>query len=97
MKASMYLPGEDQPVAVFDEISVVEMNDNHRLSPIRVNYKSRELNSSKVMLERHRDSKMRLELEDGRKADVLLQHSSLDMDGNAVGVLRVLGDIEAPA
>ena len=35
---------------------------------------------------------MRLQLEDGQEADVLLTHSSLDMEGNAVGVLRVLGD-----
>lgn len=97
MKASMYLPGKQDPVAVFDEVSVVEMNDNHSMSPIRVSYKSHELNSSKVMLERYRESKMRLKMDDGREADVLLQHSSLDMDGNAVGVLRVLGDIEAAA
>jgi hypothetical protein len=95
MKASMFLPGQDDPVAVFDEVSVVQMNDNHSQSPYRINYKSHQLNSSKTMLERHRDSKMRLKMEDGSEADVLLQHSSLDMSGNAVGVLRVLGDIEA--
>jgi len=95
MKASMYLPGNDNPVAVFDEVSVVQMNDNHSESPYRITYKSRSLNSSKVMLERHRDSKMHLKMEDGSEADVLLQHSSLDMSGNAVGVLRVLGDIQA--
>ena len=95
MKATMYLPGNDDAVSVFDEVTIVEMNDNHRLSPIRITYKTKELNASKTMVELHRDSKMHLKLEDGREADVLLQHSSLDMEGNAVGVLRVLGDIQA--
>jgi hypothetical protein len=44
------------------------------------------------MVEMERDSKMTLKLEDGRTCNVLLQHSSLDSKGNAVGVLRVLGD-----
>ena len=92
MKAMMYLPGKSDPVAVFDEVNIIEMNDNHRLSPFRITYKSRKLNASKIMLELHRDSKMTLKLDDGREASVLLQHSSLDMEGNAVGVLRVLGD-----
>ena len=95
MKAMMYMQGNDEAVAIFDEVSVVEMNDNHRLSPIRISYKSRKLNASKMMVELHRDEKMHIKLEDGREADVLLQHSSLDMDGNAVGVLRVLGDLQA--
>ena len=94
MKAMMYLPGQDSPAAVFDEIQIVRMNDNHRLEPVRINYKARELNASKVMTEMFRDAKMVLKLEDGRECDVLLQHNSLDMEGYAVGVLRVLGDLE---
>ena len=90
MKAMMYMPGNDDAVAIFDEVTVVEMDDNHRLSPIRISYKTNKLNASKTMVELHRDSKMRIKLDDGREADVLLQHSSLDMEGNAVGVLRVL-------
>jgi hypothetical protein len=42
------------------------------------------------MVEMDRDSKMLLKLEDGRICNVLLQHSSIDSKGNAVGVLRVL-------
>ena len=94
MKAMMYMQGNDDAVAIFDEVTVVEMDDNHRLSPFRINYKTSKLNASKTMVELHRDNKMRIKLDDGREADVLLQHSSLDMDGNAVGVLRVLGDFD---
>ena len=94
MKAMMYMMDNDDPVAVFDEVTITEMNDNHAQSPYRIMYKSRKLNASKVMLELHRDVQMTLKLDDGRRANVLLQHSSLDMEGNAVGVLRVLGDFQ---
>ena len=90
----MYMEGKDSPVAVFDEVSIVQMNDNHKDEPLRINYKAIQLNASKVMAELHRDDKMLLQLEDGRACSVLLQHNSLDMDGNAVGVLRVLGEIQ---
>jgi hypothetical protein len=40
---------------------------------------------------------MQVHFEDGRQAEVLLQHSSLDMQGNMVGVLRVLGEIAETA
>jgi hypothetical protein len=66
------------------------MNDNHKASPTRITYKSNKFNAGKTMLELHRDEKMTLKLEDGRNANVLVQHTSLDMKGNAVGVLRVL-------
>lgn len=95
MQGMMYLEGKDQPVAVFDEVQIVEMNDNHDNSPLRITYKSKELNSSKLMIELYREQQMRLRLNDGRECNVLLQHSSLDMEGHAVGVLRVLGEIEA--
>lgn len=92
MKAMLYLSGKKDPVAVFDEVKIIEMNDNHTAAPYRITYKSSELNSGKTMLELHRDEKMDLKLDDGRSCAVLLQHSSLDMDGNAVGVMRVLGE-----
>jgi hypothetical protein len=49
------------------------------------------------MTELHRHAKMQVHFEDGRQAEVLLQHSSLDMQGNMVGVLRVLGEIAETA
>ena len=93
MKAMLYMPGQSDPVAVFDEVNIVQMNDNHKAAPLRVRYKTRRLNAGKTMLELHRDDKMTLKLEDGREASVLLQHSSLDMQGNAVGILRVLNGL----
>jgi len=90
MKAMLYMPGKDDPVAVLEEVSIVQMNDNHKASPTRITYKSRKFNAGKVMLEMHRDVKMTIKLDDGRNAEVLLQHTSLDQQGNAVGVLRVL-------
>jgi hypothetical protein len=93
MKAMLYLPNKQDPVAVFDEVEVVHMNQtNHEANAYRINYKSQRLNAGKTMVEMLRDSKMTLRLEDGRTCSVLLQHSSLDAKGNAVGVLRVLGD-----
>ena len=94
MKGMLYLANQEKPVAVLDEVSVVTMNDNHKTDPVRVTYKSQKLNAGKTMIELHRDEKMTLKLEDGREADVLLQHSSLDMQGNAVGVLRVISAIK---
>lgn len=93
MKAMLYMPGQPDPVAVFEELQIVRMNDNHADAPVRIFYKSERLNEKKVMVELHRDEKMHLKLDDGRSCDVLLQHNSLDMEGNAVGILRVLGDL----
>jgi hypothetical protein len=95
MKAMLFLNNKETPVAVLDEVSVVAMNDNHKSAPLRITYKSHRLNSSKTMLELHRDENLVVKLEDGRTGRVLLQHNSLDMEGNAVGVLRVLGDLTA--
>ncbi|MCB0064201.1 MAG: hypothetical protein KDE19_18890 [Caldilineaceae bacterium] len=93
MKGTLYITGKKEPVAVLDEVQVVTMNDNHAQFPHRVNFKAKQLNSSKIMIEFQRDQKMRLHLDDGREANVLLQHTSLDTKGYAVGVLRVLGDL----
>ena len=95
MKATLFLSNKETPVAELDEVTVVAMDDNHKSSPVRITYKSHRLNSSKTMLELHRDEKLVVKLEDGRSGSVLLQHNSLDMQGNAVGVLRVLGDLSA--
>lgn len=94
MKAMLYLKGGNEPVAVFDEIKIVTMNDNHTKAPQRITYKSLNLNTGKTMLELMRDQKMTIKLDDGRFCDVLLQHASLDMEGNSVGVLRVLSELE---
>ena len=95
MKAMLYMPGVQEPVAVLDEVNVVEMNDNHKEFPLRILYKSQKLNAGKKMLELHRDNRMLLKLDDGREATVLVQHASLDMRGNSVGVLRVLNGLAA--
>lgn len=94
MKAELYLYNKDQPAAVLDEVNVITMDDNHKQFPARITYKSRKLNAGKTMIELHRDEKMQIKLEDGRHGSVILQHSSLDMEGNAVGVLCVLGSLE---
>lgn len=95
MKATLYMTGKTEPVAVLDEVEVVEMNDNHRNAPFRITFTTKQLSAGKTMVEMHRDMKMRVHLDDGREANVLLQHSSLDSKGNAVGVLRVLGAMSA--
>jgi hypothetical protein len=93
MKAMLYMPDRQDPVAVFDQVNIVNMNDNHTASPVRITYQTSRLNAGKTMVELHRDVKMTLKLDDGRTCGVLLQHSSLDASGNAVGVLRVVGDL----
>ena len=94
MKAMLYLPDKSEPVAVLDEVTIVEYtSDNHKSAPSRVYYSTPKLNATRTMIEMQRDAKLKLTLEDGRSANVLLQHSSLDMQGRAVGVLRVLGEL----
>ena len=96
MKAMLFLNNlnkDEKPVAVLDEVTLVTMNDNHQSSPHRITYKSYKLNASNKMIELYRHDRMQIKLDDGRSGSVLLQHSSLDMEGNAVGVLRVLGEL----
>ena len=95
MKATLTMQGQKDPVAVLDEVKIVSFNDNHKRSPTRVTYKSKTLNASKLITELHRDSRLTLTLEDGRSGGVVLQHSSLDMQGNFVGVMRVIDGIAA--
>lgn len=97
MKGMLYLAGREEPVAVLDDVKVIEFNDNHKLAPLRVYYKTLSLNASRVMLELQRDERMLLKLDDGRSANVLLQHESMDTEGYSVGVLRVLGPMVDPA
>ena len=94
MQAKLFMTGKEAPVAVLDEVQVMEYNDNQKEAPLRIYYKSKSLNAGKTMLELHRDEQMMLRLEDGRSADVLLQHNSMDAAGNAVGIFRVLGSIK---
>lgn len=94
MQAKLFMTGKDAPVAVLDEVQLMEYNDNHTQAPLRIYYKSKSLNAGKTMLEMHRDEQMVLRMEDGRSANVLLQHNSMDSTGYAVGVLRVLGAIK---
>lgn len=93
MQALLYLPNRDVPVAVLDSVTVINYNDNHKAAPTRIFYKSRKLNAGKTMLELHRDEKLTIKLDDGRRGNVLLQHTSMDTEGNAVGVLSVLGSL----
>lgn len=93
MKAMLYLAGKEDPAAVLDFVQLVTFNDNHKASPVRVNFKTSKFNAGKTMAELHRHEKMHVRFEDGRSADVVLQHQSLDMQGNTVGVLRVLGEM----
>jgi len=84
------MQNKKEPVAVLDEVTIVQMNDNHQKSPYRISFSTSKLNATRTMLELHRDETLRVRLDDGREADVLLQHTSMDSKGNAVGVLRVL-------
>jgi hypothetical protein len=95
MKAKLYMSGKSDPVAHFDDVKIVKMNDNHGAAPYRIFFQTERLNAGRTMVELHRDQKMTLELEDSRKLDVIFHHQSLDAKGNAVGVLRVLsGPVE---
>lgn len=95
MKATLYMEKIDGPVSVLDEVQIVEMDKPNHLenSQYRIFFKTASLNATKTMVELHRDRKMMVKLEDGRTADALLTHSSFDLEGKAVGVLRVLGEI----
>ncbi len=93
MKATLYMEESKKPVAEFEEVKVVALNDNHAKFNRKIFFKATQLNAGKVMTELHRDQKMTLVLEDGRSASVLLQHQSLDMQGKAVGSLTVLSGL----
>lgn len=95
MNGKLYLNESKEPVAILDSVEIVRMNDNHQDSPERIFYRTKRLNPGKKMSELYRDVVMRLELEDGRSANVLIQHSSLSGDGEFVGVLRVVDQIAA--
>ena len=95
MKAMLYLDQVVEPVAVLDDVKIVEFgSDNHPEDQrVRIYYDTSNLNASKTMVELHRDRKMTVRLEDGRSAPALITHASLDAKGRFVGVLRVLGPL----
>lgn len=95
MKAMLFLDQMVEPVAVLDDVKVVEFgSDNHPESDrVRIYYHTNNLNATKTMVELHRDRKMTVKLEDGRSAPALITHASLDAKGQFVGVLRVLGPL----
>jgi len=93
MKAMLYADKMEQAVSVLDEVRIVEYGSaNHGESgQMRLYFKTKALNATKTMVELHRDMKMTVKLEDGRTGSALLSHSSMDSEGHAVGVLRILG------
>ena len=93
MKGMLYLPSREEPVAVLDDVKIVEYDDNHKVAPLRAFYTTRQLNAGRTLLELQRDDRMVLKLDDGRSGSVLIQHESMDAAGNSVGVLRVLGPL----
>ena len=94
MNAMLFMQGKDDPVAELDHVDIIGLNDNHKVSPERVFFRARRLGNGKKMIELYRDEKLMLKLSDGRSCNVLIQHSSLDSDGQAVGVLRILDTLE---
>ena len=95
MKAMLYLDQIVEPVAVLDDVKVVEYgSDNHPQGErVRIYYQTDNLNATNTMVELHRDRKMTIKLEDGRSASALMTHASLDAKGHFVGVLRVIGPL----
>jgi hypothetical protein len=93
MKAMLYMDKIDEPVSILDNVKVVvtEQANHSEHSRYRIFYRTKRLNATKTMIELHRDRKMTVKLEDGRTGSVLLTHSTLDPNGEFVGVLRVLG------
>ncbi len=97
MKGMLYLAGREEPVAVLDDVKVIDFNDNHTVAPVRIYYRTHNFNAGRVMLELQRDERLLLKLDDGRSGGVLLQHESMDAAGDSVGVLRALGPLADPA
>lgn len=93
MKAMLYVSRVEQAVSVLDDVRIVEYGSTNHAddSQVRLFFKTKALNATKMMVEMHRDQKMTVKLEDGRTGSVLLAHSSIDSEGQAVGVLRMLG------
>ena len=57
MKATLYMEDAKTPVAEFEEVKVVALNDNHAKFGREIFFKATQLNASKVMIELHRDQK----------------------------------------
>ena len=89
MKGMLLL--QDQPIAMLDETRI-SVFSTYEVDPIRISYSTRRLNTGKTLTELQRTRVLVLRLEDGREADVVYQHASIDAEGNLAGVLRVIGD-----
>ena len=91
MKGTLYIAGQKKPVADLT-CDVFEFTDNHGSGDrYRVNYEYVKRHQ-KVRIELHRETPLRLELEDGRKAAVTVQWESTTPAGAALGVFRVHGN-----
>ncbi len=91
MKGTLYITGQKKPVADLS-CSVFEYTDNHQPGDrFRINYEYVKRHQ-KVRIELIRETPMRLELEDGRKANVTVQWESTAPNGGQLGVLRVEGE-----
>ena len=91
VKGTLYITGQKKPVADLT-CEVFEYTDNHRPGDrYRINYEYVKRHQ-KVRIELIRETPMRLELEDGRRADVTVQCESTAPNGGQLGVLRVKGD-----
>jgi len=95
MKAKLYVDRVDEEVSILDDVRIVEYGSKNHAenSQVRLFFKTRALNTTKTMIELHRDHKMVVKLEDGRTGNALLAHSSMDSEGHAVGVLRLLDEL----
>lgn len=91
MKGTLYISGQKKPVADLT-CNVFEFTDNHQSDDrFRINYEYVKRHQ-KVRIELIRETALRLELEDGRKADVAVQWESTAPNGGQLGVFRVKGD-----
>ncbi len=95
MNGKLYVVGKKDPVAVLDSVEIVSLNDNHENSPERIFYRTSRLSAGKKQVELYRTDSMKLELEDGRSCQVIMQHTSLDAEGAFVGVLRILDELKS--
>ncbi len=91
MKGTLFIAGQTKPIADLT-CQVFEYTDNHNpQNRFRVNYEYLK-RYQKVRIELIRETPLRLELEDGRKANVTLQWESTLPVGGQLGVLRVQGE-----
>jgi len=90
MKGELFLPESDKPTAVLDCKIAEYRKPGDPDHSIRITYTYQE--RGKKMIELHKDTPLRLRLEDGRETSVRLQYQSITPDGRIIGVLRVVGE-----